>query len=105
MRILERLARIQAGDLSPFVQWAGSACTSLGWGMTILVITGSADEDTCNTLHRLVRAGFNPILFVVERAPSFARVRERARRLGFSAYEVTERADLVQWRRRPPMAS
>ena len=105
MKILERLARVQAGDLSPFAQWAGSACTSLGWGMTILVITGSADEGTCNTLHRLVRSGFNPILFVVERSPSFASIRERARRLGFSAYEVTERADLAQWRRRPLMAS
>ena len=73
--------------------------------MTILVITGNADEDTCNTLHRLVRSGFNPILFVVERSPSFASIRTRARRLGFSAYEVTERADLAQWRRRPLMAS
>jgi uncharacterized protein (DUF58 family) len=105
MKILERLARIEAGKSAPFAQWTGPACHSLGWGMSILVITGSADGETCNALHRLVRAGFNPILFVVERGPSFANVRERARRLGFSAYEVTERADLAQWRRRPQIAS
>jgi uncharacterized protein (DUF58 family) len=105
MKILERLARIEADRTTPLAQWAGPACQSLGWGMTIMVITGTADEATCNSLHRLVRAGFNPILFAVERGRPFAMVRERARRLGFSAYQITERADLARWRRRPQAAS
>ena len=100
MKILERLARIEADDTVPFAQWAGSACMSLGWGVTILAITATADEATCNTLHRLVRAGFNPILFVVEPHHRVHDIRERARRLGFSAYQVAKWEDLDPWRRR-----
>lgn len=100
MKILETLARIETNDTVPFAQWAGSACMSLGWGVTILAITATADEAICKTLHRLVRAGFNPILFVVERHYRFHDIRERARRLGFSAYQVAEWGNLDPWRRR-----
>ena len=78
---------------------------SLGWGMTILAITASADEAACNTLHRLVRAGFNPILFVVEGGQRPRELRARARRLGFTAYQVTERAGLAPWQRRRKVAA
>ncbi|MEW5988948.1 MAG: hypothetical protein AB1791_20175, partial [Chloroflexota bacterium] len=61
--------------------------------VTILVITPSAGEATCHTLHHLVRAGLNPVLLVIERSNHFGQLRERARRLGFRAYEVaSERA-------------
>ena len=105
MKLLERLARIEPDDTVPFAQWAGPACMSLGWGMTILAITASADEATCNALHRLVRAGFNPILFVVEGGQRSRELRARARRLGFTAYQVTERAGLAPWQRRRKVAA
>ena len=73
---------------------------SLGWGMTVLAITASADEATCNALHRLVRAGFNPILFVVDGRQPPRELRARARRLGFTAYQVAQRADLAPWQYR-----
>lgn len=99
MKILEQLARLEAGETVPFSQWAATACLDLSWGVTILVINPSGSEAICQTLHRLVRAGFNPILLVVEPDSEFSRVRERARHLGFAAYHVTEKRDLERWQR------
>ncbi len=98
MKILERLARIESESTVPFVEWAPTACLNLSWGVTILVITSRGDEATCYALHRLVRSGFNPILIAVEGAYNFGLVRERARRLGFRAYNVTATSGLDMWR-------
>jgi len=98
MKILERLARIESDKTIPFNQWAVPACLNLSWGVTILAISPRGDEETCQTLHRLVRSGFNPILIVVEGGQNFGLVRERARRLGFRAYQVTGTSSLDLWR-------
>ena len=99
MKILERLARIEADKTTSFSSWAPSACSHLTWGVTILAITPQGDETTCHTLHHLVRAGYNPILLVTEPTAEFSKVRERARRLGFSAFHTTQQKDLNQWQR------
>jgi len=98
MKILERLARIESDATIPFNQWAVPACLNLSWGVTILVITARGDQETCQTLHRLVRSGFNPILIVMEGGQNFGLVRERARRLGFRAFHVSGASSLDLWR-------
>lgn len=102
MKILELLARIEPGYDPPFLTWAPRSCLPLSWGVTILTITPRGDEATCNMLHRLVRAGYNPVLVVIEPTANFGIVRERARRLGFSAYHVAQRSDLDTWQRPRP---
>lgn len=99
MKILELLARLDPRDTVPFDQWAPPATTTLGWGTTLIAITPRGDTATCNTLHQLVRNGFNPILIVVEPDANFGLVRERARRLGFQAFNVADRRDLTPWQR------
>ncbi len=99
MKILEQLARIEADNTTPFAQWAASACAHLTWGVTIITITPGGDENTCHTLHHLVRAGYNPILLVTEPDAEFSKVRDRARRLGFAAFHVTKQEDLDRWQR------
>jgi uncharacterized protein (DUF58 family) len=99
MKILETLARIEAADANPFNEWAVNACLNLSWGVTILAITAHGDEATCHILHQLVRYGFNPILIAVEGDNNFGLVRERARRLGFRAYNVTVSSNLDLWRK------
>ena len=99
MKVLELLARIEAGTRYQFQEWVPKACLALNWGVTILVITPQGDEITCQSLHRLVRSGYNPILLVTEPSLSFGTVRERARRLGFVAYQVAHQQDLNQWRK------
>ncbi len=102
MKILGRLARLEADETIPFADWAATACLNLSWGVTILVITPRGSEAVCHALHRLVRAGFNPILVAVEPDREFSLVRERARRLGFAAYHVVEQRDLERWARPLP---
>ena len=97
MKILEKLARIEAENTVSFTAWAPIACSRLTWGVTILAITPQGDEPTCHTLHHLVRAGYNPILLVTEPSPEFSIIRDRARRLGYSAFHLTKQKDLDQW--------
>lgn len=99
MKVLELLARIEAAETLPFSKWVPRACLHLSWGVTIPTITPQGDEATCQALHGLVRAGFNPVLIVVSPGRQFGQVRERARQLGFSAYQVLEKEDLETWRR------
>jgi hypothetical protein len=103
MKILEQLARIEADNTIPFSSWAPSACSHLTWGVTILAITPKGDEITCHTLHQLTRSGYNPILLVTEPDAEFGKVRDRARRLGFSAFHITHKQDMDQWRQPLPV--
>ncbi|MCL4264315.1 MAG: DUF58 domain-containing protein [Anaerolineae bacterium] len=98
VKILERLARIENENTVPLTAWATEATAHLSWGVTILAITARGTEAVCQTLHRLARAGYNPVLMAVEPDANFAQVRERARRLGFSAYLVAAPHDLDRWR-------
>ena len=94
MKVLELLARVESGQTTPFVEWLPRATLGLSWGVTLLTLTPRGDLATCNALHRLVRAGFNPVLLVLEPDLQFGQVRERARQLGFAAYHVREVDDL-----------
>lgn len=102
MKILEILARVESRDTVAFTDWAPQACATLNWGITVVAITAQGDAATCNTLHRLVRSGFNPILIAIEPSANFGHVRERARRLGFQAFNVNDRRDLASWQRPVP---
>jgi uncharacterized protein (DUF58 family) len=97
MKLLEQLARLESASTTTLASWASSAAVGLNWGVTLLVITATGDGPTCNALHRLVRSGYNPILVAVEPDANFGLVRERARRLGFEAYNVSGRASLERW--------
>lgn len=99
MNVLELLARVEARRTVPFAAWASRATLHLGWGVTIPAITPQADDQTFQALHRLVRSGYNPVLIVTTPALRFGQIRERARQLGFSAFEIARRADLAAWRR------
>ncbi len=99
MKILERLARLEGADTMSLPQWLPTATLGLSWGVTLLVITPSGNDVVCQGLHRLVRAGFNPVLIVVEPDAQFAQVRQRARQLGFVAYNVTRKEHLNRWKR------
>lgn len=99
MKILEQLARLETKETVDFQTWAPTACIHLSWGVTILAITGQGNETICNSLHRLLRSGFNPILIAVEPDANFSTVRERARQLGFQAYNISSPRKLDVWRR------
>jgi uncharacterized protein (DUF58 family) len=99
MKILEQLARLEAEKTHPFLQWAPLALNSLNWGVTVLTISPKGDEATCQMLHGLVRRGLNPILIVTQPDYSFGQVQQRARQLGFRAYNVAYKRHLDPWRK------
>jgi hypothetical protein len=99
MSLLERLARVEARRTVPFARWMSRATLDLGWGVTIPAITPHADDEIFRALHQLVRSGYNPVLIVTTPGSRFGVVQERARRLGFSAFEIARPADLAAWRR------
>jgi uncharacterized protein (DUF58 family) len=98
MKVLEVLARVEPQPAEPFGDWLQQASLPLSWGDTVIAITPTAGEVVCSALHQLCRRGFNVVLFAVEPQAHFGLLRERARRLGFTAYEVARRQDLRAWR-------
>lgn len=98
MKVLEQLARLETEYSIPLTHWATTASMGLSWGTTILAITPRGTPAVCQTMHHLVRSGYNPILLAVEPDNNFGDVRERARRLGFLAYLVADEKDLDKWR-------
>lgn len=91
MKILERLARLEKSQNIPFAPWLPNVCLRLSWGVTLVVITPQADEALSQALHRLVRAGLNPVLLIIEPIPDFSTVRSRARKLGYTAIQALDR--------------
>lgn len=100
MSILEVLARIETTRAPAFPAWVPRACLHLSWGVTVPVITPQAGEETCQALHHLVRSGLNPVLIVISPTHNFGALRDRAQRLGFTAYHVTEKRDMDVWQQR-----
>lgn len=96
MKVLEVLARIEAGRTAAFNNWLLPHTAPLSWGTTLILITPNGDEATCALAHRLVRAGLNTVLLVTQATGDFGRIRDRARRLGFNAFLVRNPADLAQ---------
>jgi uncharacterized protein (DUF58 family) len=97
MQILERLARLEGAPTLPFASHAYRFSVNLGWGVTLLAIIPDEKPGLFDALHRLVRAGFNVVLFIIEPYADFPSVRERARLLGFPAYHVADRDALRRW--------
>lgn len=103
MNILELLARVEPAAAPPFAPWIARATLHLSWGVTVPVITPTAGEESCQALHRLVRAGLNPVLIVISPMSNFGALAQRARRLGFTAYYLPERDDLEIWQQQRPL--
>ena len=98
MKILEQLARLESQETISFSEWAPAACVDLSWGVTVLAIVADGNVSTCRTLHQLVGRGFNVVLIAVEPDANFGLVRERARTLGFKAYNIATNRDFESWR-------
>ena len=97
MKLLEWLARVQIAETTPLSDWLPIATAGLPWGTTVVAVTPSGDVATCTALHRLRRAGLNPILMAIEPHAQFGIVQERGRRLGVPAFQVADEGELKRW--------
>lgn len=99
MKLLERLARVDLANTTPLAEWLPAVTADLSWGTTVIVVTPSGDEVMCAALYRLRRAGLNSVLVAVEPYANFGVVRERARRLGVLAYQMSSEEEVRRWQR------
>lgn len=97
MSILELLARIEPTSARHFATWIPRACVHLSWGVTVPVITPMVDDQTFHALHYLVRIGLNPVVILTMPNHRFGAIRDRARKLGFVAYNICGRKDIDVW--------
>src|SRR5215216_2224325 len=67
MRILETLARVETADNSALVPLIQQQRYQLGWGTTLIVITGTAGDELLNELYQARRSGQNALLILAGR--------------------------------------
>ena len=98
MRILDVLARVQAGQarrLEDLIQREGA---HLSWGATLLVITPRLDEAFFDVLFQARRSGFDIVLIPCGPVPGLQRARQIANTFGFPLVHFLNEQDLDIWR-------
>jgi uncharacterized protein (DUF58 family) len=98
MRILEVLARIKMGADLPFLDLINQQSAYLGWGTTLVLITGKADDALFDQLFRARRAGLNVVLILAGVVPDFKAALDKAKYFGIQAYHFENEHDLDIWR-------
>jgi hypothetical protein len=94
---LETLARVQRTDGSPFVPLVQQQRVELGWGTTLIVITGKADEELIKELYQARRSGQNAVLILVGADASEHKSRRRAKTFGVPVFSIVNEHDLQIW--------
>jgi uncharacterized protein (DUF58 family) len=97
MRVLETLARAEIADASAFGPVIQQQRYQLAWGTTLIVITGSIDDEGIDELYRARRAGQNPIVVLAGRHSSDDAIDRRAEFLGIPILTIATEAELMVW--------
>ncbi len=98
MRILEVLARIRSAPLPPVVQLLQQEASHLPWGTTLILITGSMNDELFDEVFRARRAGLDVVLILCGTVPNIALVRQRAEHFGMLVHHFVRERDLDVWR-------
>lgn len=100
IHILAVLARIQAAEVNSFTSFIQSATLHLGWGTTIVIITGIANNTLLDELYRNRRNGLNVILILCGSNPHLREIVTQAGFYGIPVYPFEREKDLEVWRSR-----
>jgi uncharacterized protein (DUF58 family) len=99
MRILELLARLQAGETVPLVDLLRREVVNLSWGTTLLMITPNLDEALYEGLFQAQRAGLDIVLLPCGPVSGIQVAQRRAEYFGFGFCQIFTEKDLDLWRR------
>ena len=97
MRLLETLARVETTDHSALVPLIQQQRYQLGWGTTLIVITGRATEELMNELYQARRGGQNVVLILAGMDISDEASRQRAQTFGIPVFSIATERDLEIW--------
>lgn len=99
MRLLETLARVEMTDNSSLLPLLQGQRYQLPWGTTLIVITGSADDELLEELYQARRSGQNAVLILAGGNTAEADARRRARAFGIPVFPIGTERDLNLWMR------
>src|SRR5215216_2856525 len=97
MRLLETLARVRIIDGSALVPLIQQQRFQLGWGTTLIMITGKADDELINELYQARRGGQDTLLILVGMDASEEASRRRAQTFGIPVFSIATERDLQIW--------
>jgi uncharacterized protein (DUF58 family) len=100
MRLLETLARVESRDHSALTPLIEQQRYKLGWGTSLIVITGRADDALLNELYQARRGGQHAILILAGRDGSDELSRQRAHTYGIPVLSIASERDLKIWMQR-----
>lgn len=98
VKLLEVMARAAMGPLSPVVDTLNQEASTLGWGTTLILISGGADDTLFQELYRLRRSGLNIVLILIGAISDFKNIEIKARYYSISLFSVSREKDLEIWR-------
>lgn len=98
MRILDVLARIQAGEAETFASLIGREAHHLPWGTTLIIIGGQAEPDLFEQLFQARRAGQDALLVLCGPVEGYREIERRAAQFDFPVFQLFNEQDLDVWR-------
>jgi uncharacterized protein (DUF58 family) len=99
MRILEVLARVRAQETTSLASLLSHNRPGLGWGTTIILITGVTDQALYDEIVHSQRVGLNPVLILCGRYTDIQTARHLTRLIGIPVYAIQNEDDLKVWQR------
>ena len=97
MHLLETLARAQTIEHSPLAPLLQQQRYLLAWGTTLIVITGSANQELLDELYQARRSGQNAILILAGGNPPEGDALPRAKAFGIQVFTIADERDLKIW--------
>ena len=98
LRILDLLARVQPGDVEPFVDLLQRTSPHLSWGTTLLIISAQADEVLLDILFQAYRRGQTVLLVLCGPVRGFEEIQHKAKYYRFPIYNIQNERDMDIWR-------
>lgn len=97
IRLLETLARVEMSEHSALGPVIRERRYQLPWGATLVVISGSIDDQGLDELYQARRGGQNVVLILAGRGPHDEAIRRRASAFGISVFSIMNEQDLKIW--------
>ena len=101
MRLLETLARVDSIDQSPLAPLLQEQRYQLGWGTTLIVVTGRAEDELIHELYQARRGGQNALLILAGLDASDEASLGRAHAFGIPVTAIASERDLSLWMQKP----
>lgn len=98
LRLLEILARVQMTESTLFAQVLRQELVNLPWGATLILVTGTVDDELFESLFQARRAGLQAYLVQCGQTKDIRTLAQRAQQFGIPMVQFLKEQDLDMWR-------